>query len=79
MEAKKCLLSGSSREPELFCLFSTVQKGEFLMLCGKSGSGKSTLLNILSGFDTPTSGKVYIDGVDINDADDSDIFRIFNR
>jgi len=57
----------------------TVQKGEFLMLCGKSGSGKSTLLNILSGFDTPTSGKVYIDGVDINDADDRIRSKIRNE
>ena len=45
-----------------------VKSGELVMICGKSGSGKSTLLNMLSGFDMPSTGKVYIDGTDINDA-----------
>lgn len=39
-----------------------IKDGEFIVLLGPSGSGKSTMLNIISGLDTPTSGKISIDG-----------------
>ncbi|MBQ8333844.1 MAG: ABC transporter ATP-binding protein [Clostridia bacterium] len=56
-----------------------VRRGQFVMICGKSGSGKSTLLNMLAGFDTPTSGVITIDGVDINDAPEKEKCRIRNE
>ena len=56
-----------------------VKSGELVMICGKSGSGKSTLLNMLSGFDMPSTGKVYIDGTDINDASEREKCRIRNE
>ena len=43
----------------------SVPKGEFVAVVGESGSGKSTLLNMIGALDSPTSGKVFIDGNDI--------------
>ena len=49
-----------------------IQKGEFVTLLGSSGCGKSTLLRCLSGLEKVTSGKIYLDGVDITDVDPRD-------
>lgn len=38
----------------------SLNKGDFVAVCGASGSGKSTLLNLLAGLDTPTSGEIFI-------------------
>ena len=46
-----------------------VYEGEFLTLLGSSGCGKTTILRMISGLDHVTSGKVYIDGVDVTDLD----------
>lgn len=43
----------------------TLNKGETAAIVGASGSGKSTLLSIIAGLDTPSSGTVHIDGVDL--------------
>jgi len=42
-----------------------IKKGEFVSIVGPSGSGKSTLLNIMGALDTPSSGKIFINHVDI--------------
>ena len=56
----------------------SVNKGEFLAIIGPSGSGKSTLLHILGGVDTPTSGKVYMEGTDVY-AQKEEQLAIFRR
>lgn len=56
----------------------SVPKGEFVAVVGESGSGKSTLLNMIGALDTPTSGKVLIDGRDIFQMKDEKL-TIFRR
>lgn len=56
----------------------SINKGEFVAIVGPSGSGKSTLLHLLGGVDKPTSGKVYINYVDIYNLKEKDL-SIFRR
>lgn len=44
----------------------TLEKGKLIVILGPSGAGKSTLLNLLGGLDSPTSGKIIVDGKDIS-------------
>jgi putative ABC transport system ATP-binding protein len=56
-----------------------VEKGDFIAILGPSGSGKSTLLNMIGALDTPTEGKVLIDGVDISTLNDNRLAEIRHR
>ena len=56
----------------------SVENGEFVAVVGTSGSGKSTLLHMLGGLDRATSGKVYVDGIDIFALKDEEL-TIFRR
>jgi putative ABC transport system ATP-binding protein len=51
----------------------TVEAGEFLALMGPSGSGKTTLLNLIAGIDSPTSGRVVVQGRDISHFDEDQL------
>ena len=53
-------------------------KDEYVAIVGESGSGKSTLLNMIGALDTPTSGKVLIDGKDIFSMNDKKL-TVFRR
>jgi len=57
----------------------TVEPGEFTAIMGPSGSGKSTLLNMIGALDRPTSGKVYINGVDLSELNDNQVAGLRNR
>jgi putative ABC transport system ATP-binding protein len=50
-----------------------VEAGEFTAMAGPSGSGKSTLLNIIGGLDRPTSGRVEVDGREINNLSNTEL------
>ena len=56
----------------------SVEPGEYVAIMGESGSGKSTLLNMIGALDTPTSGKVMIDGKDIFSMNDRNL-TVFRR
>ena len=56
-----------------------VKRGEFLSIIGPSGSGKSTLLGLIGGLDSPTTGRVFIDGTDITNLGERALTRIRNE
>ncbi len=54
----------------------TVEQGEFVAIVGPSGSGKTTLLGLLAGLDTPTHGKVILDGNDLTAMSENERARL---
>lgn len=74
---KKYYGSGQTQVKALDGVTLCIKSGEFVAVVGKSGSGKSTLLHMLGGLDTPTSGRVIVDGNDVSGMtkDEMTIFR----
>lgn len=58
--------SGDHEQKALDGVNLTLDEGKFVVVLGPSGAGKSTLLNLLGGLDSPTSGKITVDGRDIS-------------
>lgn len=56
-----------------------VEEGEFVSIVGPSGSGKSTLMNMIGILDRPTSGDYILDGINVSEADDSELSEIRNQ
>ena len=69
---------GDSRVWGLHDVSLTIEQGEVVSIVGASGSGKSTLLHIMGGVDTPTSGKIVVDGKDITKLNDEQM-AVFRR
>jgi putative ABC transport system ATP-binding protein len=76
-ELSKVYMEGDSEEVRAVNgIDLEIEKGEFLAIVGPSGSGKSTLLNLVGCLDVPTSGHVFIDGVDTQGLSEKELTRI---
>jgi putative ABC transport system ATP-binding protein len=70
---------GHTDYPALRGITLKIAKGEIVSIMGPSGSGKSTLLNLIGALDRPTSGKVFVDGIDIRKLGEDKLALLRNR
>src|SRR5580765_6655040 len=75
-DVSKTVTSGDEPLTILHPLTLTIPRGTFVAIVGPSGSGKSTLLGLIAGLDAPTSGSVWIDGVDITALDEDGLAKL---
>ncbi len=69
---KKIYYMGKIEVPALRGVDIKIDSGEFVALMGPSGSGKSTLLNMMGLLDSPTAGKIVIDGTDVSSLNENE-------
>ena len=75
-DVSKTVTSGGQPLTILHPLDLSVPSGQLLSIVGPSGSGKSTLLGLMAGLDTPSTGRIVIDGVDITALDEDGLARL---
>jgi putative ABC transport system ATP-binding protein len=75
----KTIDTGTHRVEILRGIDLAVPAGQFVAIMGASGSGKSTLLGLLAGLDSPTSGSVVLDGVDITQLKEDELALLRGR
>jgi putative ABC transport system ATP-binding protein len=76
---KKSIETSTHRVDILRGITFEIPRGEFVAIMGPSGSGKSTLLGLLAGLDTPTEGRIFLDGTDITGLPEDELAVIRGR
>ena len=74
-DVKKHYMLGDTRVDALRGVSLTIDRGEFMAIAGPSGSGKSTILNMIGCIDTPSEGRVIIDGTEVEHLSDTELTR----
>ncbi|MFX0002571.1 MAG: ABC transporter ATP-binding protein [Candidatus Hodarchaeota archaeon] len=72
----KTYLLGTTAVAALRGVDLTIDNGDFVDIMGPSGSGKTTLLNLIGGLDTPTRGKIFLEGTNISMLNDNALAEI---
>ena len=76
---RKTYVMGTNKVHALQDISISVLQNEYVALMGPSGSGKSTLMNLLGCLDSPTSGKYFLNEIDVSTMDDSDLAEVRNK
>src|ERR1700689_2191489 len=76
---KKSIRNGTRTVEILRGIDLVIPRGQFAAIMGASGSGKSTLLGLIAGLDTPTSGRIVLDGEDITGLEEDDLALLRGR
>src|SRR5271168_3032126 len=76
---KKSIRNGSRTIEILKRIDLLIPAGQFVCIMGASGSGKSTLLGLLAGLDSPTTGKIVLDGTDITGLEEDKLALVRGR
>ncbi len=79
IDVKKTYIQGPITVEAIRGITMKVQHGEFVAIMGTSGSGKSTFLNLIGALDQPTSGSIFIDGVEINTLNEDGLAKLRNE
>ncbi len=75
----KIYIMGETRVEALRGVDLAITRREFVSVMGPSGSGKSTLMNIIGALDRPSSGRYFLDGVDVSKMSDNQLAEIRNK
>ncbi|MGK7954418.1 MAG: ABC transporter ATP-binding protein [Crocosphaera sp.] len=77
-EIEKVYGSGNTKVHALSKINLIVEKGEYCSIMGPSGSGKSTAMNLIGCLDRPTTGRYYLDNIDVSALPEGELAKIRN-